>query len=118
MAVALELGTYPAGHGGSIMLQDLTTASFEAHLGTPFRVHFGGESPMEVVLHEVKPHEPHPGTRTQPFSVYFFQEAPRPILPQSIYPMEHEAMGRFEIFIVPVGPHPQRKGMLYEAVFN
>jgi hypothetical protein len=100
------------------MLQDLTPASFEAHLGTPFRVHFDGESLLEVVLHEVKPHEPHPGTRAQPFSVYFFQEVPRPVLPQSIYAMEHEAMGRFEIFIVPVGPHPQRKGMLYEAVFN
>lgn len=100
------------------MLQDLTPASFEAHLGTPFRIHHGGEAPLEVVLHDVKRHEEHPGARSQPFSAFFFQEAPRPILPQSIYRLEHEAMGTMEVFLVPVGPDPQRRGMVYEAVFN
>lgn len=99
------------------MLQDLTPASFEAHLGTPFQVHFGGESPLEVTLYEVKPHEAHPGPRSQPFSIYF-RGALKPILPQSIYRVEHEHLGTIEIFLVPVGPDPQRQGMLYEAVFN
>lgn len=100
------------------MLQDLTPASFEAHLGTPVRIHYGGEAPLEAVLHEVKRHEEHPGPRSQPFSVFFFQEAPRPILPQSIYRLEHETMGTMEVFLVPVGPDPRRRGMVYEAVFN
>ena len=99
------------------MLQDLTPASFEAHLGTPFRIHYGGESPLEALLHEVKRHEPHPGPRNEPFSA-FFRSALRPILPQSIYRVEHETMGTMEIFLVPVGPDPQRQGMVYEAVFN
>ena len=97
------------------MLQDLTPASFEAHLGTPFRIHYGGESLLEAVLYEVKRHEQHPGPRTEPFSVHF-RSALRPSLPQSIYRMEHDAMGTMEIFLVPIGPDAQ--GMRYEAVFN
>jgi hypothetical protein len=100
------------------MLQDLTPASFEAHLGTPFQVHFGGASPLEMVLYEVKPHEAHPGSRSQPFSVYFRSPGQKGALPQAIYRLEHGAMGTLEIFLVPVGPDPQRQGMLYEAVFN
>lgn len=97
------------------MLQDLTPASFEAHLGTPFHIHYGGEAPLDAVLLEVKRHEPHPGPRSEPFSTYF-RSASRPILPQSIYRVEHEALGTLDLFLVPVGPDPQ--GMLYEAVFN
>lgn len=99
------------------MLQHITPASFEALVGTPFRIHYGGESPLEAVLHEVRRHEQHPGPRSEPFSA-FFRGALRPILPQSIYHVEHETMGMMEIFLVPIGPDPQRQGMLYEAVFN
>lgn len=97
------------------MLQHLTPSSFEALVGTSFRIHYGGESPLEAVLYEVKRHEQHPGPRSDPFSV-FFRGAPRPILPQSIYSVEHETMGALEIFLVPIGPDAQ--GMRYEAVFN
>jgi hypothetical protein len=97
------------------MLQELTPASFEAHLGTTFRIHYGGASPLEVVLYEVKRHETHPGPRSEPFSVFF--RGPRnSILPQRIYRTEHEHLGTLEIFLVPVGPDGQ--GMGYEAVFN
>ena len=98
------------------MLQDLTATSFEAHTGTPFRIHFGGENPLEVVLYEVARHEQHPrGPRQQPFSAYF-RGPHRPILPQKIYTVEHDRLGTFEIFLVPIGPDGQ--GMRYEAVFN
>src|SRR3712207_4120592 len=97
------------------MLQDLTPASFEAHLGTTFRIHYGGEAPLEVVLYEVVPHERHAGPREQPFTARF--RGPRqPILPQRIYQIEHGPMGTMDIFIVPIGPDAQ--GMRYEAVFN
>lgn len=97
------------------MLQDLTPASFEAHVGTPFHIHYGADSPLEVVLYEVRPHESHPGPRAQPFSVYF-RATGRGALPQQIYKVEHEKMGTLEIFLVPIGPDAQ--GMRYEAVFN
>lgn len=99
------------------MLQDLTAASFEAHLGSPFDIHYGGAAPLAAVLHEVKRLEPHPGPRAEPFSV-FFLGPPSPVLPQAIYRLENAAMGGQEIFLVPVGPHPKAGGMLYEAVFN
>lgn len=99
------------------MLQDLTPASFEAHLGSPFHIHYGGAAPLEAVLQGVRRHEPHPGPRAEPFSVFFL--GPRqPVLPQAIYRLEHEAMGTLELFLVPVGPDPKAGGMLYEAVFN
>jgi hypothetical protein len=99
------------------MLQDLTPASFEAHLGSPFHIHYGGAAPLEAILQGVRRHEPHPGPRAEPFSVFFL--GPRqPVLPQATYGLEHEAMGTLELFLVPVGPDPKAGGMLYEAVFN
>lgn len=97
------------------MLQDLTPASFEAHLGTSFRIHYGGGNTLEVVLYEVKRHEQHPGPRHEPFSA-LFRGVLTPVLPQGIYRLEHETMGTLEIFLVPIGPDGQR--MRYEAVFN
>ena len=97
------------------MLQDLTPTSFEAHLGTPFRVHFGGESPLELVLCEVGRLEEHDGPRKQPFSAIF--RGPRNgILPQRIYRVEHDGLGTLDLFLVPIGP--DALGMRYEAVFN
>ena len=97
------------------MLQDLTHSSFEEQLNTPFRIHHGGQAPLEAVLFEVKLHEPHDGPRKQPFSLYF-RSPQRGALPQAIYRVEHERMGPLDLFLVPVGPDD--KGMCYEAVFN
>jgi len=99
------------------MLQDLTPESFEAHRGTPFRIEYGGEAPLEVVLQQVRRLEPHPGTRAQPFSVYFLGPS-SPVLPQRTYRIAHDGMGTLEFFLVPIGPDSKAGGMLYEAVFN
>ena len=45
-----------------------------------------------------------------------FSGPPDAPLPQRMYPLENEKIGRFEIFIVPVGRDGDR--LLYEAVFN
>ena len=39
-----------------------------------------------------------------------------PFFPQALYKFEHEKMGEFEMFIVPVGQ--DQGGFIYEAVFN
>ncbi|HEY0553181.1 MAG TPA: hypothetical protein VGG20_02890 [Thermoanaerobaculia bacterium] len=99
------------------MLQDLTPARFEEHKGTPFRIDPGDGSPLEVVLHQVRRHEPHPGPRAEPFSAYFL--GPKsPLLPQRIYRVVHDQLGTLDLFLVPLGPDPKAGGMLYEAVFN
>ena len=51
----------------------------------------------------------------EPFTLTFRGPA-APILPQQIYPLTHESLGNWEIFLVPIGPDKQ--GMLYEAIFN
>jgi hypothetical protein len=99
------------------MLQDLTAASFEVYQGTPFRIDHGSGAPLEVVLQQVRRHEPHPGPRAEPFSVYFLGPA-SPTLRQHIFKVEHDQMGALELFLVPIGPDPRAGGMLYEAVFN
>ncbi|HKS28094.1 MAG TPA: hypothetical protein VJS44_09755 [Pyrinomonadaceae bacterium] len=49
------------------------------------------------------------------FSIYFLGPGDL-LLPQSIYHMEHEAMGEMDIFIVPIGTQEGR--YQYEAVFS
>jgi len=53
--------------------------------------------------------------RRQPFSVLFRGPA-LPVLPQRTYVMDHNSLGRLELFLVPVGPDGQ--GMRYEAAFT
>lgn len=96
-------------------LKSVTPASFSEHLQTRFRVHYGGDAPLELELYEVSPYEKHPGPRTEPFSAYF--HGPREaVLPQRIYRVEHDRLGEMELFLVPIGP--DEKGMRYEVVFN
>jgi hypothetical protein len=53
----------------------------------------------------------------QPFSLLFHGPGDR-ILPQHIYLIENADLGRLELFLVPVGPTPDFRGMRYEAIFN
>ena len=39
-------------------------------------------------------------------------------LPQKIYRITHEQVGSLELFLVPIGPDPEGRGMRMEAVFN
>ena len=103
------------------MLETFTVETFAPQLGARFRIRPDGLEPLEVVLIEVTElgggaggTAAGPGRRTT-FSIVF--RGPRtPLLPQRIYRMEHEALGTFEIFLVPIGP--DQEGMRYEAVFT
>jgi hypothetical protein len=59
--------------------------------------------------------EPLGDNRGRPFALLFRVEE-GPTLPQKIYPLEHDRLGRLELFLVPVGP--DEVGMRYEAVFS
>lgn len=98
------------------MLENLAYSDFFERVGEEFRV-AAGEAAVALVLTEVtdlsRPESPSP--RRKPFSLIF--RGPRtPALPQRIWPLEHAAFGRLEIFLVPIGPDAE--GMRYEAVFN
>jgi hypothetical protein len=98
------------------MLEDLASSDFFERVGEEFRV-AAGEGIAVLVLTEVtdlaRPESPSP--RRKPFSLIFRGPA-SPVLPQRIWPLEHAALGKLEIFIVPIGPDDS--GMRYEAIFN
>lgn len=99
------------------MLDKLTKEYFQEHLNTPFHIRFADGQTLELVLADIDLYGPNPASapRPQPFSLIFIGPRDR-VLPQRIYPLEHDRLGRLEIFIVPIGP--DQRGMRYEAAFN
>ena len=63
-----------------------------------------------------RPSTSRPVAVSQRWTVLSSPAEARRFLPQGTYPMEHETLGRLEVFLVPLGPDAQ--GMRYEAVFN
>jgi hypothetical protein len=94
----------------------LTEAEFSKHVGSKFLLKLEQQA-IELELFEVKGYLPGPGDQTgmERFSV-FFDGLGAVRLPQSLYPLEHEQMGKFEIFLVPISQI--ERGFRYEAVFN
>jgi hypothetical protein len=97
-------------------VQVLTYESFSPHLNSTFALALG-ESGVDLTLTEAtrQPARPFPGMIREPFSL-IFRSTSQVVLPQRIYPFRHGAMGRFEMFIVPIARDPA--GIVYQAVFN
>jgi uncharacterized protein DUF6916 len=97
------------------MAAPLTEAEFSKHVNTKFRVAI--EPPLELELSEVKGYlsQAHEQTGMERFSAYFHGPVDR-CLAQHTYSVEHEQMGAFDIFLVPVSR--DESGFRYEAVFN
>lgn len=96
-------------------MSKLTENEFSKHVKTKFRVAI--DDPLELELSEVKGYlsQPNEQSGMERFSVFFTGPSDR-YLPQSVYPMEHEHMGAFELFLVPIAQN--ESGFRYEAVFN
>jgi hypothetical protein len=97
------------------MSAPLTETEFSKHVNTKFRV--VDEEPVELELTNVKGYLSKADEQTgmERFSAYFHGPAER-YLEQKTYSFEHEQMGTFEIFLVPVSR--DESGFRYEAVFN
>ncbi len=98
------------------MLESFTHQTFSGHVGHAFVLHLEDGSSVETRLAQVRPFgkEITPGGR-EAFSLVF--HGPRePALPQLTYRVEHEGIGTFDLFLVPVGPDDAL--MEYEAVFT
>jgi hypothetical protein len=99
------------------MLDRLTADSFAPHEGTEFVVDIVPGGPIclrlqSITRFTVQPHAPRP----EPFSLEFVGPA-TPLLPQSIYTLEHPDMGRLDLFVVPLGL-ASGGGVVYEVAFN
>lgn len=97
------------------MTAQLTEAEFSKHLNTKFRV--PGEHLIELELTEVKGYLSQANEQggMERFSA-FFNGPPEPFLRQRVYALEHDRMGAFELFLVPIAK--DENGFRYEAVFN
>ena len=103
------------------MLERFTIDTFMPMAGQVFRLPVQGAEPLEMTLESVteipvsgwRPEEA--AEHRKPFSLVFLGP-PQFVLPQAIYRFEHDAIGAFEIFIVPIGRTPQ--GVSYEVVFS
>ena len=93
----------------------LTEAEFSKHVNTKFRV--ASDDPVELELTEVKGYlsQAHEADGMERFSRFFRGPADR-YLEQKTYSIEHEQIGAFELFLVPVSGDV--KEFRYEAVFN
>jgi hypothetical protein len=91
----------------------LTHEAFAKHLGTKFEIQVESDKAIELELTEVS--ELEQSERQEQFAIVF--RSPNEVfLGQGIQRMEHEQLGQFEIFIVPISRDD--KGDRYEAVFN
>lgn len=99
----------------------LNRESFARHLNTNFSFRHRDIASATLELVEVNDLTPEAGkpsaraTGKECFSAVFVGSRKTP-LRQETYRVTHGSLGKFEMFLVPVGM--SRKGMYYEAVFN
>jgi hypothetical protein len=102
------------------MIETLTLEHFTPHLGTEFvcRTTDGGAYPLRLTEAEAVGRALKSSAKAaarSPFSL-LFQGPQSPVLPQSIYPLEHAELGTLPLFIVPIGR--EEEGILYQAIFS
>lgn len=90
-----------------------TVATFSPRVGEEFRLHRDEGEAIPTRLVEAT--AAGPGVHRDQFSLVF-RGPPDMVLPQQIYRIDHDEMGSFELFLVPIGPDSE--GMRYEAVFT
>lgn len=94
------------------MLEKLNTNVLSAHLHTNFKVQVEGSDPVTLELIEVA--ETSSSPQFEQFSAFFLGPNAR-WLGQGIHRLEHDKLGSFDLFLVPVGA--DEGGTRYEAAF-
>jgi hypothetical protein len=100
------------------MLESLTAEMFTGRIGERFRLRADSETAIQVELIDAKvlgSSAAADASRRKPFAI-LFRGPLTPVWPQRIYRVEHDGMGSFDLFLVPVGP--RNGGMEYEAIFT
>lgn len=99
------------------MIERLQSSDFASCLNNVFRVPLADADPIPLELAAVNDlgAAQIPGGR-RPFSLLFLGPASHRYLPQGTYPLQHDVLGRLDLFVVPVGPQAGR--MRYEVIFN
>jgi hypothetical protein len=97
------------------MAVELVTGTFEGRVGETFAAapSYAGD-PLELVLTSCV-ESPNARPDHPAFSLFFDGVGPER-LDQQIFALEHPELGRFDLFLVPVGK--TEGGFAYEAVIN
>jgi len=96
-----------------LMLENLNSRIFSEQLHTTFQLRVPGAAPLLLELTEVSEENQSPSV--EQFSLEF--RGPLvPHIPQGTYNVEHEKLGTFDLFIVPLGP--DQSGMRYQVIFS
>jgi len=95
------------------MAAALEHSEFSKYLNSNFRIRIGEEQTVDAELVEIT--ELMVSSRQERFAIVF-RTSNDLFVGQGLWPMEHDQMGKFELFLVPVGR--SEKGTSYEAVFN
>ncbi|WP_157314442.1 hypothetical protein [Chitinibacter sp. GC72] len=89
--------------------------AFSEHIHSDFDIFYGDHS---VGVLQLISATPAPGSTDSRHFSLIFSGQPTPHLPQRTYHFVHAILGRFDLFIVPIGPDRQTGQMLYEAIIN
>ena len=90
--------------------------SFSSCLQQAFRLRVDDSQSLDLILVKAEQHDgQNEDHRAERFSL-LFQGPPGIVLPQRMYRLNHERLGEFDLFIVPV--EADDEGVRYEAVFS
>lgn len=95
------------------MLDRLSKEDFARSLNTAFECSLAPGQSVSLQLIQLREGKSSP--QQEQFGL-LFQGPLEFLLPQQMYPMRHETLGEFDLFIVPVSKDAQ--GFYYEAMFN
>jgi hypothetical protein len=109
---------------GPLRLDAVTCSEFAAHLGSRFRVHQESGDMVEIELFKAEElpdraqrrRSAESPRRRVPFSL-LFREGRDSGLRQATYRLEHERLGKFDLFLVALGPD-QKGRVRYEAILG
>jgi hypothetical protein len=91
-------------------------STFTPYVGSEFSVHLEGSKVRRIKLVEVR-EIAGSGNTEQSFSLLFAGPKGK-TFPQKTYKVEHGALGKFSLFLVPVGQREGASVEYFEAVFN
>jgi len=100
--------------GGRLRLNKADAQLFRQHLNTAFAVRAGEGTRARLVLAKVV--ERPAAKNVQQFSLTFHAPA-RTTVRQGMHAFQHPALGRFDLFIVPIGA-PNGRRTVYQACFS
>ena len=101
------------------MTELLQITDFQTQLEHTFSIHLDHARTIDLQLVRVtKPGTASKNGSRNPFSLHFLGPVSQQYLQQHTYPMVNERLGRFDIFIVPLGLDAEAGRMRYEAIFT